>query len=629
MSKRCRRHEILALSACLAAGAAALCAFDSAPALAAGTIQVTTTASSGSGSLRDAINTSNRRSGKQTITFDISGAGAQVITPLTDLPPITDEVKIDGYTQPGSAPPTATTAGKPLIVIDGSNVWNGLNVEGSRVEIRGLAIHSVGNDGPGIFIGSGSGNVIAGNHIGVGANGLKALPNSIGVLIAGEAPDNTVGGPNPEDRNVISANTYAQVEIDSYPGNVVEGNRIGTNASGTAALSSTAGTFDNYGVLLKSSGSSVTGNVIANMGDGLEVWGDDNVILGNLIGTNAEGNAAIANNVGIAVEGGDDNQIGGTGPNEGNVISGTAFCAITIGAGDDADEAGFDGGSADGTIVEGNKIGTDVAGTAAIPNDALGVDIAAVEVSSGPTTIGGAAAGAGNVISGNLSDGIAIRGSASGQTTVRGNLIGTDVNAAQGLGNGGSGVHVDRADDGVIGGTDPGDGNTIAHNGGDGVAVASGLRNRVLGNSIYDNGDLGIDLGRNGPAPNDAAPDNDTGANDLQNYPVLTSATSSGAGQVDVAWTLETMPGRSIRIEFFGTTCDASGYGEGETYLGSTTVTTDKDGRAGDTTTVTAPAAGQVVTATATVLNPPTMLPPPGLRSSNSTSEFSACTSVT
>ena len=626
---RSARRRVLA-AVWLVAGLAALHAGVSpGQAMAAGTIEVRNTNSSGPDSLRDAINTSNRQAGKQTITFNIPGSGTQVITPLTDLPQIIDAVKIDGYTQPGASEPTASAAGNPLIVIDGTNVFNGLDMEGSNSEIRGLVINNVA-DGAGIFIGNGSGDVIAGNHLGVGANGFKALPNALGVYIKGEGAGNTVGGTAPADRNVISGNTYAQVEIDSYPGNVVEGNRIGTNATGTAAVSST-GSFDNYGVLLKSSGSTVNDNVIANQDDGLEVWGDDNVIQSNRIGTNADGTAAIANNVAIAIEGGDDNQIGGTGPDEGNVISGTWFCAISIGFGDDASEAGFDGGPAVGTVVEGNKIGTDLAGSTAIPNNTRSVGSAAVEVSSGPTTIGGAAPGTTNVISGNTEHGIAIRGADTGETTVRGNLIGIDATGTQALKNGDSGIYIDHADDSLIGGPNAGDGNTIANNGGDGVTVAAGVRNRILGNAIYDNDGLGIDLGADGQTPNDGAPDADTGANFLQNYPVIKSATASGAN-TDVTWTLHSLPSRDFRLEFFGTTCDPSGYGEGQTYLGAANVTTDKNGYAADTTTVTAPASGQLITATATLQGLPST-PPPGLpklpRSSHSTSEFSACTTVT
>jgi hypothetical protein len=120
--------------------------------------------------------------------------------------------------------------------------------------------------------------------------------------------------------------------------------------------------------------------------------------------------------------------------------------------------------------------------------------------------------------------------------------------------------------------------------------------------------------------------------NFLQNYPVIKSATTSGAN-TDITWTLHSLPSRDFRLEFFGTTCDPSGYGEGQTYLGAADVTTDKNGYVTDTTTVAAPASGQVVTATATVQGVPNSVPP-GLPksapiSSNSTSEFSACATVT
>jgi hypothetical protein len=118
--------------------------------------------------------------------------------------------------------------------------------------------------------------------------------------------------------------------------------------------------------------------------------------------------------------------------------------------------------------------------------------------------------------------------------------------------------------------------------------------------------------------------------NFLQNYPVVKSATASGTN-TDVTWTLHSLPSPDFRIAFFGTTCDPSGYGEGQAYLGAANVTTDKNGYAADTTTVTAPASGQVVTATATVQALPST-PSPGLPMlglpTNSTSEFSACTTI-
>jgi hypothetical protein len=103
---------------------------------------------------------------------------------------------------------------------------------------------------------------------------------------------------------------------------------------------------------------------------------------------------------------------------------------------------------------------------------------------------------------------------------------------------------------------------------------------------------------------------------------VISSVTASGT-TTNVTWTLDSLPGRTYRIEFFGSTCDPSGFGEGETSLGSTTVTTNSSGHIGRTTTVTAPAAGQVVTATATLMTTGSKLP--GLNGPSSTSELSAC----
>jgi Right handed beta helix region len=610
------------------AGLAALYAFAApTPGLAAGTITVTNTNSSGSGSLRDAINTSNRRSGKQTIEFSI-GSGKQVITPLTDLPQITDKVTIDGYTQPGSSAATASAGASPKILIDGRNLNVGLDIESSKNTVRGLVIQNVPETGvlqAAVYIGSGSENVIAGNYLGTNAPGKGAKGNFIGVLVKGEGSDNVIGGPDPADRNLISANTYG-VEIDSVrSGNVVEGNRIGTNAGGTVALSSTAGDFDQFGVLLASSGSTVKDNLIANMSDGVEVWGNDNTIQGNLIGTNADGTAAIPNNIGVVLEGGDGNLLGGKDTGEGNVISGSKFEGVSIEPGDL--EAGFDGGPAIGTIVRGNKIGTNLAGTGAIPNDTFCVCTAGISVVSGPTTIGGSGEGAENIISGNAHDGLSIVGSGAVGTQVSGNLIGTDLTGTLALANASSGVSIGfDAKANSIGGASADQANTIAHNGADGVTVASGAGNAILRNSITDNGALGIDLEDDGVTLNDAASslDADAGANALQNFPVITSATVSGT-QTSVDWTLDSRASRRFRIEFFGATCDGSGYGEGETYLGSTTVTTNALGHASNTTNVTTPAAGQLVTATATAT---IALGSTGLFDLSSTSEFSACAVV-
>src|SRR5262249_6271289 len=173
-----------------------------------------------------------------------------------------------------------------------------------------------------------------------------------------------------------------------------------------------------------------------------------------------------------------------------------------------------------------------------------------------------------------------------------------------------------------IGGSNAGEGNVIAFNNAAGVAIHSfsgfnNTGNRILGNSIFSNGALGIDLGNDGVTPNDTG-DPDTGANTLQNYPVLTSATV-GAGLVTVGGTLNSVASNQFRLEFFASpACDPSGNGEGALYLGSLLVLTDGSGNVSFQTTLPSSVApGARVTATAT------------RTSTNDTSEFSACVTAT
>ena len=207
-----------------------------------------------------------------------------------------------------------------------------------------------------------------------------------------------------------------------------------------------------------------------------------------------------------------------------------------------------------------------------------------------------------------------------------------DLNIVQGnrIGLGSSGGAVPNAGNGVyifgssntVGGQNAGEGNQIANSGSDGVEVASGASNSVRGNSIFSNAGLGIEL-REGAqpdgtvTPNDAG-DGDAGANSLQNFPTITSATRTANGTT-VKGTLNSTPGAGgFRIDFYSSpTCDQSGNGEGQTYLGSTDVGTDDGGLATfDVPLVALTSVGHVVTATTTGEAP-------------STSEFSPCQVVT
>ena len=194
-----------------------------------------------------------------------------------------------------------------------------------------------------------------------------------------------------------------------------------------------------------------------------------------------------------------------------------------------------------------------------------------------------------------------------------GNYIGVNVSGSSPLGNSGAGVHVADASENTIGGAAVGAGNTIAFNGLAGVRVESGVDNAVLGNSIFSNGGLGIDLGGDGVTPND--PGDSDG---IQNYPVLTSAVEYSPGSVStnfvaaatISGTLSSGANTVYHLEFFANSgLDDSGYGEGQRYLGSTEVTTDESGNASFTVSLPAEL-DEYVTATATDPN-------------NNTSEFS------
>ena len=563
---------------------------------------VTNTSDSGWGSLRWAIENAQGHVGKDTITFSIQGAGVHVITPATDLPTITDQTAIDGYSQPGAVPATDTDPAELMIEIDASNTSRGLELNTDASSVRGLIVHSATGaffDGDGIRL-TGDGNYVAGNHI--GTDGTNPLPNAnYGVRVEGDA--NVVGGTTPADRNVISSN-LVEVRVITGTANRIEGNWIGTDSTGDAVL------VGGDGVVVDSSGNFVgspyAGNVVAGETVGVALYGDENFVQGNLIGTNAAGDSALDNSVGVVVDG-ERNTIGGPNPGAGNLVSGNDLEGILLNSG---------GGNF--TTVQGNLVGTSADGSQALPNGGFG-DFPGIEVESSDNTIGGPEPGAGNVLSGNDGAGARILGD---RNTLVGNKIGVDVTGLWDVGNGGSGVLI-AGDYNAIGSTDPALAmNTIASNDGDGVFVESGTNNTILRNSFSQNDELGIDLGPDYVTVNDLAPDADAGANGLQNHPVITGA-KKRRGVTTVAWTLDSLPSRWFRIEFYGTSCDPSGHGEGESFLGSALAETDGTGHDEGTTQIANAVGDQLVTMTATGIDAPfsrTLV--------NATSEFSRCEEV-
>jgi parallel beta-helix repeat protein len=276
-----------------------------------------------------------------------------------------------------------------------------------------------------------------------------------------------------------------------------------------------------------------------------------------------------------------------------------------------------------GAAIEGNFIGTDPSGTQAQANSSAGVNV----FGGGANTIGGREAAAHNLISGNF-HGLTI--STNTGNTIQGNLIGTNkdgTNTPNNLGNAVEGVGIASSDNivGSAAGDNDLDSNLIAFNGDEGVLISGGTGNRILNNRIHSNGKLGIDLMKNnvsGVTKNDGrAKDRDTGANNLQNFPVISSAITKGT-TTTIKGTLRSAPRKTFIIQFFSSPQkDPSGFGEGKEFMGERRVTTNREG-SGSFTFTTGDIRGAFVTATATRLDPTSLLP-------TDTSEFSAAKKVT
>ncbi len=471
-----------------------------------------------------------------------------------------------------------------------------------------------GNAQDGIFFATNStGNRVQGNYIGVSIHGTNALGNGLNGVSLNSASWNLIGGASPGEGNIISGNTNAGVWLfrAAATNNVVQGNLIGTDATGLVAVRNlTSGVLVEAPRNLIGGGSSGAGNVISGNGY-IGVWllnsnAHDNLVQGNLIGTARDGTTALGNvNAGVGITDAGGNQIGGITAGERNLISANGFPANNGGV-------FILGSQASGNVFQGNFIGTDLHGQAALPNRFEGFYIRAAN----SNVIGGEALGAGNLISGNTTRGVRVTNSF--YTEILGNLIGTRADGVTALANGQFNVELEEnSSHSRIGSSLPGGGNRIAYSGGGFAAIRVRdlcTNNAILGNAIFANSGLGIDLSNAGITANDDC-DGDTGANLRQNFPVLTDA-YSGAN-TGVRGFLNSRPNTTYRLQFFASSaCDPSGNGEGQVYLGEKLLTAGA--ACSNSFVATLPGAvppGYVLTATAT--DP-----------ANNTSEFSACRAV-
>lgn len=574
-------------------------------------------------------NASDPNAGPYAINFNIPGAGVPTISTSGNFPgqnAIRRPVVIDGTTQAAGRVEIIDTAGHSGL----------FRIFGGNSTVRGLVMSGSGEGS--IWLRSDN-NIIEGCYFSTNADGTAAATrrNQSSLYIA--SSNNRIGGTTAAARNVISGSTTFGIQIDAGTGNLIQGNYIGTNAAGTGAIGNriagirTAAPGVTIGGTTAGAGNLISGNEngggeaalsVRNGGSGIAFV----TVQGNLFGTNATGDARIANGgdaLGI-FSGGGVTTIGGASPAARNIISGNGGRGIYI-------SACCDPNFVPSAYIQGNHIGTNADGTFALPNLGNGITLDRANI-----TVGGAVSGAGNLISGNGADGINISGFfGSPGHIIQGNLIGTDRSGTLALPNQGDGIETFRADATLIGGTTPearntisgnrenglllqpidnpsnssnrvrvqgnyigtnrfgtgalgngrngvyfflnsfgydiggtgaGAGNLIAHNAESGIASERNfIGGATLSNSIHSNGELGIDISDNGVSPDSAVFPGGY-------RPALTSVTNTEAGTAITGTIFNHNASTPYTIQFFSNpSCDPSGHGEGQTLIGQTTFT--------------------------------------------------------
>ncbi|MEQ8677680.1 MAG: choice-of-anchor Q domain-containing protein [Aggregatilineales bacterium] len=605
--------------------------------------------------LREAIEAANAHAGLDTIAFNLTGN--PTIRPATLLPEITDPLIIDGWTQPGFS-------GVPLIELRGSslyhgqdiasnNLWHGLDISAGNSTVRGLVINDF--DGAGLYIHTAGNNTIVGNYLGTNRAGSERQANFIGLHIDG-ANDNQIGGTSAQTRNLISGNIYYGAIITG-DNQVIEGNFIGTNISGISSLSYPAAY--NYGRGIFISGDNIrvggTENTTPNTGcsgacnlisgnpySNFYATDASNLIIqGNFFGYDVNGNNDVRYSSGNLLENlSGNNLLGGSDVAARNlfVTPLTVHSAIVVQGNwfglNLRDELDSDGevnirytGDEVVTLTENVIFEVNLTSSSALIEDNF------LRVTPTGRNF--------------LTNGYSID-SASSNLTVRDNVVGAAVRLQGGSGiveNNSIGLMLDGTPLSIYNGIivsayyTPSTqweirNNTIANSRQNGIGIGTSDVSLVMGlnvdisqNSIYNNDNSGIHLQRFAycpdcavvnlmltPLPNDPF-DQDIGSNGAQNYPVISGATTDG-NTLTLNGLLHSHASEQYRVEFFAnTTCNASGYGEGERYIGTVNVTTNSAGDAPLNVQLNeAIATGTFITATAT--------------GAEGTSGFSACYSV-
>lgn len=341
-----------------------------------------------------------------------------------------------------------------------------------------------GNNHSGVLISGGFGNTVQGNFIGTDVTGVSDLGNTFyGVVLYAGAQNNVIGGTGSGAGNVISGNDASGLAIReaNTNNNLVQGNYIGTTADGISARKNEEhGVYIAEGAQSNTIGGTTSGarNIIGGNGfSGVvieEANTSNNLVQGNYIGLNVVGNYRRNTDYGVYIrDGASNNTIGGSDAGAGNVISCNGQSGIRVGKVSYA--------TVSGTLIQGNLIGTDPTGTAARGNAYNGIML--YDPCNASQVLN-------NIISCNSGgSGITIN---SGAHVIKGNVIGTDAGKTINLGNRADGIYM-SSDGNVIGGTGVNDGNFIAYNGGEGVEITK-ANNILYGNTICHQDDNGVQV---------------------------------------------------------------------------------------------------------------------------------------
>ena len=429
---------------------------------------------------------------------------------------------------------------------------NGNQLIGCTVQQNPFVYYNVidGNGGNGVRITNSNNTTIQANFIGLGADNSTPLGNHLnGALIEGSSAAMQFGGVIPLG-NVVAANGMNGIDIaDTASGGVYFNTFCGLPAFVDTAVGNT---LDGFLVTSTGGNNQIRTNVIAGNGaNGIHLAGNATgvQITEDIIGMDTQGNLPLGNGAnGILIDdNAHDDVIGGLQPSviPQNTISANGAYGIAI------------VGNASGITVFHSRIGTDATGAAAFGNAGAGIFVGG---NATGTIIGGTAAGDQNLISGNLGGGIQLSGSSQG-TQVIGNLIGTDRTGQQPLGNLGNGIWIVSSEN-QIGGSATGAGNVVAFNSW-GIVVDTGISNSLHDNSIFANALGGILLADNGNANQPA--------------PVLTGAYQPAPSTIHVGGSLTAAANTTYTVEIFATPPGTSP-GQGQTFVGSVTVTTNAIG---------------------------------------------------